>query len=262
MTSNPRREARTSALLVVHDLYWWSMIFSEKPVSTFRDHALTRRALLQMLRESANVRRLVIGMRSERIDARPEFRAACAADFLQVGGLAPHVARGGMPPPCLREMPVGFLAAAVPGKPRAEAEMRVRERDLRGDGREPAPRRIAVERMSTGEHPVADRRQIMLLRGVARGLVLRRHGTRLAIHAAEIVGRAGDLGRADDDALLIDPDALRHVDHAVKLGDAMLGVDQAPIAGLRLLDPRPRMLRPARLLGDRHDHEITLLDGR
>jgi len=35
----------------------------------------------------------------------------------------------------------------------------------------------------------------------------------------------------------------------------MLGIDQLPVARLGLLDPRPRMLGAAALLGHGHDHE-------
>ena len=71
-----------------------------------------------------------------------------------------------------------------------------------------------------------------------------------------MIGRARVLRRTHDTARFIDPHRLRHVHHAVQIGDAMLGIDQAPVLRARLLDPLPRMFRTAAFLRDRHDHEF------
>src|SRR3954464_3896553 len=76
------------------------------------------------------------------------------------------------------------------------------------------------------------------------------------IHAAKVVGRSGRFRRAHDPSGLVDPDALRHVDHAVKAGDAMIDIDQAPVGSIGLFDPGTGMLSTTALLGDRDNGEI------
>ena len=56
-------------------------------------------------------------------------------------------------------------------------------------------------------------------------LVFRRHRTGLEIHAAEVIGRAGRLGRTHDHTLLIDPHRLRHVHEIVEVAQPVVGVD-------------------------------------
>ena len=80
------------------------------------------------------------------------------------------------------------------------------------------------------------------------------------IHAAKMVGRSSRFRRAHDPSSLVDPDALRHVDHAVKAGDAMIDVDQAPVGGIGLFDPGTGMLGTAALLGDGDNGEILSLE--
>ena len=71
-----------------------------------------------------------------------------------------------------------------------------------------------------------------------------------------MIGRSSGFRRAHDPPGLVDPDALRHVDHAVKAGDAMINVDQAPVGGIGLFDPGTGMLSAAALLGDGYNGKL------
>jgi hypothetical protein len=105
-------------------------------------------------------------------------------------------------------------------------------------------------------NPVPDRVQVRGPRRLARSLVLGRHGAGDRIHAPEMIGRARRFRRAHDPSGLVDPDALRHVDHTVQARYAMIDVDQAPVGGIGLFNPGVGMFGTAALLADGDDGEI------
>ena len=112
--------------------------------------------------------------------------------------------------------------------------------------------------MPASPHPIAYCFQIGGSGGGACLHVLWCQGPRGRVHVAEMIGRPRGLRRVDDAAGLVDPDALRHVDHAVQRRHAVVRIDQAPIGRVRLFDPWPSMLRAAAFFRHRYDHEILV----
>ena len=115
---------------------------------------------------------------------------------------------------------------------------------------------VLIQCMPSSANPVPDRLQIRGSRCLAGSLVLSGHCARDEIHATEMIGRSSRFRRPHDPSGFVDPDALRHVDHAVKAGDAMIDVDQAPVGSIGLFDPWTGMLSAAALLGDGDDGKL------
>ena len=149
-----------------------------------------------------------------------------------------------------------LVCPPVPAKPDAEPEIGIGERHLRRDPGEIRLGLLRIQCVPSSANPVPDRFQIRGSRCLTGSLVLSAHCARDGIHATEMIGRSSRFRRTHDPPGLVDPDALRHVDHAVKAGDAMIDVDQAPIGSIGLFDPWTGMLSAAALLGDGDDGKL------
>ena len=110
----------------------------------------------------------------------------------------------------------------------------------------------------TPAYPVADGVQVdgLGLGGEPGGVG--RHLARDAVHPAKPLVGAGRLRGSNDRAALVDPHRLRHVDHVIEIGQAMVAIDQAGVARLRGLDPRQRITLAA-VQGDRDHDEAVIL---
>ena len=159
----------------------------------------------------------------------------------------------------LVHLTIALDRAAMGAQPDTQPEPRPRLGDFRRHLRQTCPGGVSRQGVLAGIHPGAHGVEIGHARRQALGLVLGRHGLGLEVHAAEVIGRARRLGRSHDPALFVDPDRLRHVHEIVEVFEAMVGVDQLPVLRLRLLDPRPRMVRAAAFLGHGHHQEIPVL---
>ena len=201
--------------------------------------------------------RRVVPVRAECFHRRPELRTAGSAGFLQLPSLAPDRPRRGLQLHGEIELRLRLLVPALPRQPRAEPEVRERQRVVvRVNAAVPggvvglpheATRRAVLD-------PVTDRVDVASAPCRHPDDIVLRDPTRLH-HAAELVAGARRFSRPDDPSVLVDPHRVRDVDHVVEIGDVVVRIQQGRMRRVRRLDVRPRRLRRPRVEGDRDDHE-------
>ncbi len=188
--------------------------------------------------------------------AGPELWAGGLSYFVKVRGLTPDVPRVRMQPTRLGQERRRLVLPPVSTQPDAEPEIGISECHFRRDPGQLCLGLVRIQCMASGANPVPNRVQIRGPRRFAGSLVLSGHCARDEIHATEMIGRSSRFRRAHDPPGLVDPHALRHVDHAVKAGNAMIDVDQAPIRSFCLFDPWTGMFSAAALLCDCDDRKF------
>ena len=120
---------------------------------------------------------------------------------------------------------------------------------------------LRVQHIGAGsavDGPVAHRVQVHRLDPTALGRRCLGHGEGAAVHGPKTVGRSCGFGRADDAALLVDPQRLRHVDQVVQVGQVVVAVDQAGVGRCGSVNPGPGGLGLVQRHGQ--DRETVVLE--